>query len=177
MLKRIINLIIFMLLVFGLLMVYKNIEKNKGLNIEAINKLSDIKLEDVKKIIKSDGLDLSKIDKDKQNNILSIIKSFDLIDFDNLSKFIKQGKNLQGSAQKIYNDIIFNKYKKNPDEFMRQILKLDTDEVSKLLKVFADKYIEKPKMVEDLQKLLKDNSMSESDKKKIKQLVNELKNN
>ncbi|WP_198010655.1 hypothetical protein [Thermobrachium celere] len=175
--KRIINLIIFMLLVFGLLMVYKNIEKNKGLNIEAINKLSDIKLEDVKKIIKSDGLDLSKIDKDKQNNILSIIKSFDLIDFDNLSKFIKQGKNLQGSAQKIYNDIIFNKYKKNPDEFMRQILKLDTDEVSKLLKVFADKYIEKPKMVEDLQKLLKDNSMSESDKKKIKQLVNELKNN
>ena len=175
--KKIINFIVFMLLIFGLLTVYKNIEKNKGLNIDAINKLSDVKLDDVKKLISSDNLDLSKIDKEKQDNILSIIKSFDLIDFDNLSKFIKQGKNLQGSAQKIYNEIIYNKYKKNPDEFMRQILKLDSNEISKLLKNFADKYIEKPKMIKDLQRLLKDNSLNESEKRKIKQLVDDLKKN
>lgn len=173
--KKIINLIIFFLLVFGLLTVFKNIEKNKGLNIEAINKLADIKLEDVKGIIKSENIDLSKIDKDKQESILSIIKGFDLIDFNNLNKFIEQGKNLTGTAKQVYTEIIYNKYKKNPDSFMKEIVKLDSEEMTKLLKSFADKYLEKPKIVEDLEKLLKDNNLSESDKKKIQDTIKQLK--
>lgn len=173
--KRIINLIVFILLAFGLLTVYKNIEKNNGLNIESVNKLTDIKLEDVKKIIKSENLDLSKIDKDKQESILSIIKGFDLIDFNSLNKFIEQGKNLTGTAKQLYTDIIYNKYKKNPDSFMKEILKLDSDDMTKLLKTFADKYLEKPKIVEDLEKLLKDDSISDSDKKKIQDTIKQLK--
>lgn len=175
--KKIINLTVFLLLVFGLLTVYKNIEKNKGLNIEAINKLADIKIDDVKNLLKSDKVDLAKIDKNKQDDILSLVKKFDLIDFDNLTKFINQGKNLQGTAKQIYTDIIYNKYKKNPDSFMKEIVKLDSDEISKLLKSFTDKYIETPKVVEDLQKLLKDNNLSQSDKEKINKVVNDLKKN
>ncbi|WDC84398.1 hypothetical protein PL321_00810 [Caloramator sp. mosi_1] len=53
---------------------------------------------------------------------------------------------------------------------MKEIVKLDSDDMTKLLKSFADKYLEKPKIVEDLEKLLKNNNLSEDEKKKFRKL-------
>lgn len=166
-----------MAVVVGLLSVYKNIEKNKGLSIETINKLTQITMGDIEKLLKNDQLDLSKVDKEKQSEILNLIKKSDLIDFDNINKFIEQGKNLQGISKEIYTGIIYDKYKENPDVFIKNVLKLNEDDMSKVFKNFTDKYIEKPKVIDDLQKILNNKNLNEDDKKKLDKVIKDLKNN
>ncbi|QCX34571.1 hypothetical protein FDN13_13160 [Caloramator sp. E03] len=177
--RKVTNIIFFFLLTITIFYFYNNFDIKKGLTIDEINKIaaSRINKTEGEKILNSlKNIDLSRLDIDKQESILKFIGDQNLFEGNRLKDFINSSKKLEGISKELYYKVLYGIYTKNPSEFLKKVLYLNTDDMGKILKAFSDKYIEKPKLISDLQDILKNGKLNKEQKDKINKIIHEIKN-
>lgn len=176
--RKIMNIFLFFLLTITILYFYNNFDLKRGLTIDEINKIAMSRINRIEgeKILNSlKKTDLSKLDVNIQKNILKYLEGQNLLKDNRLEDFINSSKKLEGISKDLYYKILYGNYTKNPLDFLKKIINLNTDDAQKILKAFCDKYIEKPKFILDLQNLLKDSKLTNDEKAKINKFIKELK--
>lgn len=178
--RKIFSIIFFFILVYGIFYFYTHIDLKNGLTINELNKIAVNKIGKLEgeKILKNlNKIDWTKVDDKTKGNILKFLEGQNLINYNGLENLIKSSKEFTGSTKELYYKILYNNYSKNPFEFIKVLSNFKSDDISKILKTFTDKYIEKPKLISDLQNIIKEGKLDSQQKKRIDDFIGELKNN
>ncbi|SKA85010.1 hypothetical protein SAMN05443428_10699 [Caloramator quimbayensis] len=177
--KKIFSIVFFFILIYVIFNFYTHTELKNGLTIDSLNKIAVNKIDKLEgdKILKNiNKIDWTKVDDKAKENILKFLEGQNLINYNGLENLIKYSKEFTGNAKELYYKILYNNYSKNPSEFIKVISDFKSEDISKILKTFTDKYIEKPKLISDLQNIIKEDKLNNQQKKRINDFVEELKN-
>lgn len=176
--KKIFCIMIFFILAGGIFYIAGNIDPKKGLTVEEVGKIinGSIDKTEGEKILNSlKSIDISKLDASKQKDFLKFIESQNMFKGDRLKNFINSAKNLQGTAKELYYKVLYGSYKKNPSEFIKLASDLKIEELNAVFKVFINKYIEKSKLIDNIQNTIKNNYLTDEQRAKMNKLIDDLK--
>lgn len=172
--RKILSVIIFFMLVGGTLYVIKNIDPKEGVKLDDIKKVVsniEAKLKDKKSI----ETDIKNLGAESQKALLNLFKEDNLNKGKGISEFLNFGKYIGKEASDTFYSIAYENFSKNTNAFVKESLKLDTEDLNKIFTVFVDKYIEKPKFIEKLQEMMKSNSLSTDEKEKLNDIITKIK--
>lgn len=106
---------------------------------------------------------------------LAEVKNENMLEEKKFSPFVSIGKNLQGKAKKLYDSIIVSNYNKDNLKFLKLASNLKSEELSRLFETLTKNNIDKSSIIDSLQKAIRDNTLTQVQKDKLNQLINQIK--
>lgn len=159
-LKKIFYILVFFIIAGGIFYIAENLNPKNGVTIEELVML----------VNGSGGKGEGEIEKG-----LEEVKKGNVLNEESFSPFIGIGKSLQGKAKELYDSIVVSNYNRDNLKFLKLASNLKAEELNRLFKILTENNIDKSSIIENMQKAIKDNTLTKEQADRFKQLLNDIK--
>lgn len=158
--KKIFYILVFFIVAGGIFYLAENLNAKNGVTMEELVQL----------VNGDSSADEKKIEEGLEN-----IKDENMLSENKFSPFINIGKNLSGKVREIYDGILANNYRNDNSKFIKLASNLKPEEMKNIFETLKRQNIDVSGMLESIQNTMKDTSLTEEQRNKLKELLSQIK--
>lgn len=158
--KKIFYILVFFIIAGGIFYIAENLNPQNGISIGELVHLINGN---------------TKVSEGEIEKGLESIKNENMLAEDKFSPFISIGNSLTGKVKELYNSILVSNYNKDNSKFIKLASNLKSEELINLFQTLKEQNIDISSMIQNVQNTIKDNSLTNEQRDKLKELVNKIK--